>query len=154
VKLYEIDLGILECLDDETGEVLDMERLTALTMERNEKIINVACWFKNLRAEAEAIKAERDNLTERLRIKNAKADGLKDWLAYAADGQKFDTPRVQIGWRKSDSVSFTDERAIPDRFKEQVIEIKISKDDIKRALKAGETVPGAEIVSNNNIQIK
>ena len=57
MKLYEIENAILECIDTETGEVIDIERLNELQMERETKIENVACWIKDLKAEAEAIKA-------------------------------------------------------------------------------------------------
>ena len=32
--LYEIDAAILEAVDQETGEILDVEKLDALQMER------------------------------------------------------------------------------------------------------------------------
>ena len=35
--LYEIDNEILECVDEETGEILDEEKLNALEMEREKK---------------------------------------------------------------------------------------------------------------------
>lgn len=41
-SLYEIDAGILACIDQETGEILDVERLDALQMERRTKIEGVA----------------------------------------------------------------------------------------------------------------
>jgi len=90
--LYEIDRAILECVDPETGEVEDIELLNELLMERDEKIENVACWIKNLNAEAEALKEERDKLTERLRVKEQKAESLKHWLAYHLDGRSLNGP--------------------------------------------------------------
>ena len=62
MKLYEIDNAILDCIDLETGEVIDTERLDAPNMERDAKIENVACWIKDLRAENEAIKSEKQKL--------------------------------------------------------------------------------------------
>ena len=38
MKLYEIDNAILDCIDLETGEVIDTERLDALNMERSKRI--------------------------------------------------------------------------------------------------------------------
>ena len=34
--LYEIDQAILDCVDLETGEILDSDRLDALQMEREQ----------------------------------------------------------------------------------------------------------------------
>ena len=52
--LYDIDQDILDCVDLETGEILDTEKLDALQMEREAKLEGVALWVKDLRAEAEA----------------------------------------------------------------------------------------------------
>ena len=83
MKLYEIDNAILECIDMETGEVIDTERLDALQMERDAKIENVVLWIKDIKAEAEAIKAEKLALAERQKITENKVESLKKWVAYA-----------------------------------------------------------------------
>ena len=57
MTLYEIDKAIMECVDLETGEIIDTEQLDKLTMEREAKLENVACWIKELKVEAEALKA-------------------------------------------------------------------------------------------------
>ena len=59
MKLYEIDEQILGCIDAETGEIIDADMLNALQIERDAKIENVALWIKDLKAEAEAYKAEK-----------------------------------------------------------------------------------------------
>ena len=43
MNLYEINSQILNCLDPETGEVMDMDHLEALSMAKAEKVENVAC---------------------------------------------------------------------------------------------------------------
>ena len=58
MTIYEIDQAIMECVDLETGEIIDTEQLDKLQMERDAKLENVACWIKDLKAEAEALKAE------------------------------------------------------------------------------------------------
>lgn len=37
MNLYEIDNAILECVDQETGEIIDTDKLTSLQMARDEK---------------------------------------------------------------------------------------------------------------------
>lgn len=76
-SIYEIDQEILACIDEETGEILDAKRLDALQMEREKKLENVACWVKNLLADADAIKAERRQLEEREKAARNKAERLK-----------------------------------------------------------------------------
>lgn len=154
MTIYEIDQAILDCLDFETGEVLDSEALQALQMQREQKIDNVACWHKNLLAEAEAIKAEEKNLMERRKAKETKAEQLKNWLSQVVAGQKIETTRNKISWRKSESVELLNEDAISDTFKEEVTTVKIDKAAIKEAIKAGVIVSGAVLVEKQNIQIK
>ena len=72
MNIYQIDNAImtagdaiLDLVDEETGEITDLDQFEALKAEmdglqmaREQKISNVACWIKNLKAEADAIKAE------------------------------------------------------------------------------------------------
>ena len=46
MTIYEIDSQILECIDEETGEVLDIERLEKLMQDKENKIEAVALRFK------------------------------------------------------------------------------------------------------------
>ena len=75
--LYEIDQEILDCVDLETAEILDTARLDALQMERERKLEGVALWVKDLKAEAEAVKAEADKLTARKKALDNKIDSIK-----------------------------------------------------------------------------
>ena len=73
--LYEIDAAILAAVDQETGEILDTEKLDALQMEREAKLEGVALWVKDLKAEADAVKAEADKLTARKKALENKIEG-------------------------------------------------------------------------------
>lgn len=42
MKLFDIDEAILACVDLETGEIIDPDRLAALEMEREKKIDGIA----------------------------------------------------------------------------------------------------------------
>lgn len=42
MNLYEINAQILDCIDQETGEVMDIDRLEELNMEKAEKVDTVA----------------------------------------------------------------------------------------------------------------
>lgn len=68
--LYEIDEEILNCVDQETGEIIDPEKLAQLQMDFDKKVEGIALWIKNLLSDAEAIKAEKINwLTARNHVK-------------------------------------------------------------------------------------
>ena len=158
MKLYEIENAILDCIDLETGEVIDTERLDALHMERDTKIENVALWIKDLKAEAEAIKAEKMALAERQKVAENKAESLKNWLAYALDGQKFSTAKCAISFRKTEKVEISDVGMI--RLMKEHDELLTYKEPepnktaIKQALKDGLTVQGVQLVQNMSTIIK
>ena len=103
-SLYEIDQAIMECIDWESGEILDSARLDALQMERQDKVESVALWIKNLSADALAYKAEKDAFAEREKKALKKVEDLKAWLAGALGGEKFSTWRCAVSFRKSEAV--------------------------------------------------
>lgn len=152
--LYEIDQAIMECLDMETGEIIDAERLDALAMERSSKIEGVACWIKNLTADALAYKAEKETFAEREKAALKKVESLKSWLAYALDGQKFNTWRCAVSFRRSEAVEITDESIVPKTMQTKKVTYTINKAAIKEAIKAGKKVRGCQLVERQNVQIK
>lgn len=155
MTLYEIDNEIMNCIDEETGEIIDLDRLNALEMERDIKISNVACWIKDLKAEAEAIKAEKQALEKRQKAAENKAESLKQWLLFALNGEKFKDARCSISYRKSEKVVFDDGfcfSSLPAHFKKVTIEPK--KTEIKDYLKTGATIEGVELLELSNIQIR
>lgn len=152
MTIYEIDSQILDCIDEETGEVLSVERLEKLMQDKEQKIESVALWYKNTVAEADAIKAEIQNLTARKKHDEKLAESLKVYLSNALGGQKFRTPKVSISYRKSSSVEVEDVYSLPPEF--LVFKPEPAKTDIKNALIAGNEVSGAKLVTKSNIQIK
>ena len=153
MRLYDIDQAILKCIDVETGEVIDAEQLDKLQMERDEKIENVACWIKELKAEAEALKAEKMAFEERQKVTENKMESLKKWLAYALDGQAFKTVRASVSFRMTDKVEVADIYKLDENFV-RYREPEADKDAIKKAIKAGQTVAGATLVKNTSVIIK
>ena len=158
MKLYEIDNAILECIDMETGEVIDAEKLDALNMERDAKIENVVLWIKDLKAEAEAIKAEKLALAERQKVAENKVESLKKWVAYALGGQKFSTAKCAVSFRNTESVEVTEEgleNLMNDH--DELLTYKApepNKKAIKDAIKDGLNVAGVQLVQNVSTIIK
>lgn len=153
MNLYEIDSAIMDCVDMETGEIIDMEALEDLQMERDQKIEGIGCWIKNLLADAKALKEEKDNLAARQKAAENKAASLKTFLSRYLNGEKFKTAKVAISYRKSDSVDITEGAVIPEEYL-KYSEPTPDKIGLKAALKAGEEFPGISIVTSSNIQIK
>ena len=158
MTIYEIDQAIMECVDLETGEIIDTDKLNELELERESKIEGVACWIKDLKAEAEALKNEKQALAERQRVAENKAESLKKWLAYALQGEKFKTPKCAISFRKSEAVEVTDE-GLNNLMKEhdELLTYKApepNKTKIKQAIKDGLNVAGVQLVQNISTIIK
>lgn len=151
--LYEINAAILECIDTETGEIIDCERLNALEVERQQKIENVALWYKNLLSDAEQYKAEKTAFAEKERIAKNKAESLKRWLDLALAGESYKSTRVNISYRASEQVIIDDIFKIDDSYIKYA-EPTPDKAAIKKALKEGAKIDGAHIESKSNIQIK
>jgi hypothetical protein len=155
MTIYDIEAEIMECIDQETGEVIDIDRLNALEMERDKKISNVACWIKDLKAEAEAIKAEKQALDKRQKAAENKAESLKGWLQSILQGEKFKDSRCSISYRKSERVDFSDNfnfDTLPDYMKKVTVEPK--KTEIKEFLKGGGEIEGVRIEENTSMTIK
>lgn len=80
-SVYELDAKISSCiqLDEEhvvsvdDGEILNLQQFEALQMERDAKVEGLACYIKNKIADAEAIYAEIDTLSQRASAKSLSA---------------------------------------------------------------------------------
>lgn len=153
-SLYDIDKSILECIDQETGELIDFERFESLQMERNQKIENVALWIKNLQSDALAFKAEKEAFAEREKAAIKKAEQLKGWLAQVLEGQKFSTGKCAVSFRKSETVEVEDVALIPAELLRVKTTVEANKTAIKALLKEGQEVKGCYLVENLNTQIK
>ncbi len=151
--LYEIDSAIMACVDTETGEIIDEEKLNALLLERSDKLEGVALWIKNLDSDAEAIRAEREALEKRQKAAENKAASLRRWLAEALGGQKFSTARVAISYRKSVSAE-VDNDSVAKKWCRKKITYTPDKTAIKEALLSGAKIKGCRLVEKQNIQIK
>jgi len=161
--LYEIDQEILDCVDEETGEILDIEKLDALNMEREAKLEGVALWIKDLRAEADAIKTEADKLTARKKALDNKIEGIKAWLLGALNGEKLKTARCNVYQTHNTKLNVIDEQSVvnwiqtnyqePEQFLKFTLP-EIRKDAVKAEIKAGKEIPGAALEETESVVIK
>lgn len=155
MNLYELNAMIANFdfeIDPDTGEITNMADLDQIELERNAKVENIALWTKNLKAEAEALKGERDNFDRRYRAAMKKRDSLLAYLQDALAGEKFNTKKVNITYRKSKSTVIDDITALPDKY--TALDIKANKTEIKKAIEAGEIVPGAHVEEKSNMRVE
>ena len=151
--LYEINAAMLDCVDLETGEIIDIEQLQALQLEREQKVENVALWYKNLLSDAEQYAAEEAAFKEKKRRAQAQAERLKQYLLDALGGEKYKSARVSISYRNTPRVVVDDVLNLPPRFV-RFADPEPNKTEIAAAIKAGEDVYGARLETNQSIIIK
>lgn len=169
MTLYDIDAQIAALdgaaeddmlIDEETGELVSVaQALDALRMEREAKLENVACWVKNLSAEADAIREEENRLVKRRKAAETKAANLKAWLLAAMtreDGttDKLKTGRVMVSVKRNPPSTVVDDALLPSTYKVAKITYQANKELIKRELLAGGEVPGAHLEYGRSVIIK
>lgn len=159
MRLYEFDSAIedafTKAIDHETGEIIDedmAERFEQLQIDRDKKIEGIACMIKEFNADAIALKAEKDTLAARQRTAENRAASLKRYLEGYLGGEKFESARAAISYRKSVAVNVMDINSIPQEY--LTIKVDANKTAIKNAIKNGDVVAGAELIENRNMVIK
>ena len=150
--LFQIDDRLASLVDEETGEIVDIEAFDALVMERDEKVKGIAMAYKNLCAEAEAINAQKRIFADRESALKRRMESCKRYLEYALHGEGFKSTEVCCRYRKTDAVEIDDIHAIPSEYL-KVQEPEASKDAIKRAIKAGIDVPGARLETRMSLSV-
>lgn len=168
MSLYEISTELYELLEngfsldfvDEDGvidEAKVAERIDSLQLDLTEKVDNIACYIKNTRALAEQIKQEKLALADRQKRLENRVERLEEYLlnCLLVTGQKkVETARNCVKYTTSHPLHVIDESVIPKEFIKFTITKKPDANAIKAAITAGEDVPGAEIGTNYNINIK
>lgn len=148
-------------INAETGEMTENENQLAiwteeLTQDLKDKSANVIAVVRNNELTIDAIENEIKRLKAMKESLENKLDKFKAYIKNAMlvnDIEKIDTNLGSIKFTKSTSTEIYDESLVDSRFKEIVTTEKISKEKIKKALKAGEEVQGARLVENKNLKI-
>ncbi len=163
MKLYEIDELIARCVviseneavDTETGEIIDIDYLEHLQMDKEKKIEFLIKLYLNCKSDAEQLKAEADKFTKRARAEANKAEQIKNYLGFIQKGEKFKSEDGlhQISFRKTSSVEVTDITKLEDCYL-RVKDPEADKTAIKEAIKSGIDVKGATLVEKLSPTIK
>lgn len=166
MKLYELAndyLALLDAIDnDEIPEEAIADTLESITACIEDKADSIACLLKSLDAACIAIKAEETRLAERRKAKEKAHERIKQYLSETlqrAGLDKIETARNKITFRKSESVE-VDEAAFIEWAQKNRDDLltysapKVNKTEVKKALKGGAEIVGAELRIKNNIQIK
>lgn len=141
----------------ETPEEIEViqNTLEMIDLSIEEKIENTAKYMVNVESDIQGLKTEIDRLTKIKKAKENAVERLKNNVEYAMKQkgiEKLEVGTFKAGYRKSESVEIINLDVIPADFTK--VEIKADKTAIKKAIKAGEVVEGAEIKVNQNFYIK
>lgn len=163
MTLYQIDSEIAAILDEITDEdgVINEEaekRLAELDEARPVKVENCALFIKNRRAMASAIRHEENALAARRKRYEADAERVERILANSLKGERYESPRVLISWRTSQAVEVTEGAEMywdDDTCSRYLVYThRVDKKALAEALKKGEEIEGATLVTRNNMRIE
>lgn len=151
-------------MDTEDMQTAWFDTLDGLEMEIEDKAENIAVVIKNLSADIDGMKKERDSLTARIRAAENRVDSLKEYLLAGLNEarlKKVDRPRARVTVRNNaESVKVLDDS----RFIEwaessghkdllKYSAPTVSKTAVKAAMES-ETIPYVEKVRTQSVVIK
>ena len=152
--------------DELTDEQIEayFDTLEGVEGEFGEKAENIACFIKELDADASAMEAEAKAMTARAKVKRNLISRLKNMLMgnmQRCGIKKIDRPRARISLRSNaESVYIPDDAALIPWLLEHADDClsyrppEISKARVKDALRSGREIPGAELVRTVSVIIK
>ncbi len=157
MNLYDLKDKYLEALHNlevnEDGEVIGIDNLEQFKEDVRTKALNYAKGVKLFRSDLSAIAEEAKRIAAIKRGVERKIEWFERAIAATInEGEKVMDLHASISWMKSERLEVNDPNSVPEHF--TTTEIQIQKDAIKRAMKLGEYVPGVELVTKQNLQIK
>jgi hypothetical protein len=151
--------ALVDSLDgcpDELRPELEM-RIAEYLGAEVDKVDRVAAVLSSLDGVAENAKREIDRLRARQQSAERAAGRLEAYVLRVLrqrDGRPLKGRNVEFRVRQSEAVIIEDPGAVPDKWKRTTITVDIPKDPVKKALKAGEIVPGVHIEARESLQRK
>lgn len=178
-NLFEIEQSMMNLLeygvDDTTGEIIETEEdfnvlYDSIQLDLYTKLDNSNCLCKMLDGEIEVI----DKEIKRLQSEKKRRENKQEWIKNRVDNfirrqftnengivdneslnkYKLELPHSKISYRKSDSVEVSDINLLPKEYVKEKVELSADKTALKKALKDGKEIKGAEIVTKLNMQVK
>lgn len=151
---YEKLLRAFDACEDDTQEADIENALLACADQIEEKLENCAWMYKQLEAESEAYKKEAERLTLKAKYRANSATRLKDYISLCLQGKNIKTKTFTLSFRASESVEVLNPDLVPEQYKRVKTVIEPDKTLIKPDLKAGANIPGVQLVTKQNLQIK
>jgi hypothetical protein len=159
--LYEIEDELVTLIDTLDGVPSDDEEIRAeieqaiirAIQARGKKVDRISHMLSHFEFQAELAAVEAKRLQTRRNAFDRSVKTLEDYVCKAmlvGGVRKLEGDTTTLALRASPvSVQIFDFEAVPGQYKEIRTEVVISKDALKRALKAGAEVPGAALSEGN-----
>src|SRR5215831_10843150 len=149
--------ALLDSLDVCPDELLpELEQRIAhylgAEIEKVDRIGAVLASFESVQANA---RTEIDRLRQRQQAAERAGARLEQYLLHILhkrDGRPLKGRNVTLSVRRTEALVIDDPDLVPMEWKRTTVTIDIPKDAVKRAIKAGEQVPGARLQVNEHLQ--
>ncbi len=159
--LYEIQAALLPLIKqlDETEDPLKYEMLMneidKVDIDRTAKLEGCCAYVKQLRGETETIAGEIVRLKKMMERAQKREQSFVDYMRMCMkDGETWRSGVHSIGWRKSEAVEITDESKIPVQYLREKLSYEADKAQAKQDIKMGAVIPGMQLVTRNNLQVR
>jgi hypothetical protein len=149
----------LSNMDLDAQTIADTIEGTGLTEAIAEKAMGVEMVARTMEMHVPAIDAELDRLTKLKKQRQAAAAGLREYLKVnmiAASIDKIEGPLFKIRLQSNPAaVDVFEADTVPERFwvQPETPPKTLDKKAIKKAIDAGEEVPGARLVQGKNLRV-
>jgi hypothetical protein len=159
-SIYQLTTEALEIasLLEENELTPEIEQALVINQdELKEKSLNYAYVIRTFEDDVTTIENEIKRLRALKEAKTNSIERLKESISTAMNIygiEKVESPLLKLSFRKSESVEITNEEVLPMSFKTEKVTYTPNKTKIKEAIKNGETVFGAILQINYNLQIK
>lgn len=161
-SIYELTEQYKRLEDAAYSEEIDEEEFNQLLMEIEGEIeskVNGYCAvIADLKADADALKAEADRITARRRSLERTIDRMKTALETALDEQgraKIKTELWTVALRTSTRLEITDLSLVPPEYIKPITEASVMKGEIKKQLvDTGEVLPWCRLVEGRSLTIR
>jgi len=159
-SIYQLTTEALEIasLLEENELTPEIEQALVINQdELKEKALNYAYVIRTFEDDVTAIENEIKRLRALKEAKTNSIERLRESISTAMNIygiEKVESPLLKLSFRKSEAVEITNEEVLPMSFKTEKVTYTPNKVKIKEAIKNGETVFGAILQINSNLQIK
>ncbi|OTG59126.1 hypothetical protein B7930_03035 [Streptococcus agalactiae] len=154
--LYELNgiIAYLQSLDLDDEAFQDTLDSIDFQSDLENNIEYFVKMLKNVQADAEMYKAEKEAFYKKQKQAEAKAEKYKEIINNAmrmSNTKKIETGLFKITTRDSKAVNITDETKIPLKYMEEKVTYKPIKKAIKEAIENGQLIEGAELGYNESV---